>query len=154
MNNNDLTDSDKLLLQDVVNYGWHCVSIEDVEIPYCFSVGFFRSFQQPELIVVGLPPNVAHQFLCIAASASRKGSPIDTSQPTNAFMPDYLCKFVEVPRAKFREFAGYCVWYYKGLDFQMQHLVWPSREGLFPWDSDAPANYVHAQPIFGTQPRS
>ena len=151
MTSNDLTESDKVLLSDIDNYGWHCVSIEDAEIPYCFSVGFFQSFQQPELIIIGLPPNVAHQFLCVAASASRRGSPIDFSEPSNAFMRDYLCRFVEVPKAKFRDVIGYCVWYYKGSDFPVRQLVWPSRDGFFPWDAHAPADYVLAQPVLGVR---
>jgi len=47
---------------DIETYGWHVIEVpEDDEGPgFAFTIGLFRRFEHPELIVFGLPMNTMH----------------------------------------------------------------------------------------------
>ena len=49
-------DNDRKLLADIERLGWHVIHIfEDESGPgFSFSVGFYYTFQQPEVLIMGL----------------------------------------------------------------------------------------------------
>jgi len=143
--------SERKVVNDVAEFGWHCVGImeEGDEPAYSFTVGLFKTFKHPELMIFGVPPSVGQQLLNIVGQALRDGEPIDLSQPTDALLEGYSCCFVPVPKAHYREFVGFARWYYEGDDFPLYQVVWPSRSGLFPWDADAHPQFRAAQPVLG-----
>jgi hypothetical protein len=61
--------SEQKVIDDIADFGWHCVNTlaEDEHVAYSFTVGLFQSYGHPELIIFGLPSQVAHQVLAIAA---------------------------------------------------------------------------------------
>jgi hypothetical protein len=141
--------SEQKVIDDVAEFGWHCVSImaEGDHVGYSFTVGLFQSYEHPELIVFGLPSEVSHQILCTAADAAKSGSPIDLAQPTDALINNFSCCFAEVPPTEYHEYVGYARWYYQGNGFSLYQIVWPSRSGLFPWHHQATAEFRLAQPV-------
>ena len=146
--------SEQKVIDDIATYGWHCVSIhpEGDDVGYAFTVGLFQSYGHPELIIFGLSPKVAHQILAIAADAAKSGAPLDLTQPTDALINGYLCCFVEVPLTEYYEHVGYCRWYYQGNGFPLYQVVWPSRDGLFPWHDQATSGFKAAQPVLAPVP--
>lgn len=141
--------AEQKVIDDVATYGWHCINIhpDAGDVGYAFTIGLFKSYGHPELIIFGLPGKVAHQILGIAADAAKAGNPIDLTQPTDDLLHGYACRFAEVPRSQYREYVGFCRWYYRGDDFPLQQVVWPSRAGLFPWDPEAGPDFKAAQPV-------
>ncbi len=139
------------LLDDIAQYGWHCVGIlsEDEDGPYSFSVGLFQTFGHPELVIFGLTSEVAHQILSIAVTAIRSGQPLDLTQPTDALLEGYACRFVDVPKSEYYEHLGFARWYYRGDSFPACQVVYPSRGGHFPWDPEAPQTFKKFQPVLG-----
>ena len=140
------------ILEDVEKYGWHCVSIlaEGDLPPYAFTVGLFQSYQHPELIIFGLPANVAHYILNVAIETIRTGHPINLALPSNQLPGGLPCCFVEVPVTAYLKNVGFCRWFYEGDSFPMYQLVWPSQEGYFPWHPAATESFRSIQPILGT----
>lgn len=149
-----LTGNDKAeqkLLDDIAVHGWHCIHIlaDGARVGYSFTVGLFQSYGHPELIVFGLPRQVAHEVLVICANAVRSGSPIDFTRPTEALLESASCDFAEVPASAFRESVGFALWYYEKKPFPLYQIVWPSRDGLFPWHPEASESFREAQPVIG-----
>jgi len=146
--------SEQKVIDDIANFGWHCISIvaEDEQVAYSFTVGLFQSYGHPELIIFGLPSQVAHQILAIAADAAKSGAPLDLTQPTDALLNNYQCCFAEVPLTEYYEHVGYCQWYYQGNDFPLYQIVWPSRSGLFPWHHQATPEFRASQPVIAQAP--
>lgn len=142
-------DSERKVLADVEEFGWHCVHIHTEHgLPeFTFTVGLYRSFTHPELIIFGLPSTTAHRILSIAADAVRSGAPLDLSKPTDALLNSYTCCFAEVPKDQYYEHVGCARWYYEGDDFPLYQVVWPSKSGLFPWHPDATESFRAAQPV-------
>jgi hypothetical protein len=143
--------TEQKLIDDIASHGWHWIHIpaEGARVGYSFTVGLFQSYGHPELIVVGLPRQVAHDMLACCASAAQAGSPIDLTRPTDALLENGACAFAEVPASAYREYAGYALWYYEKKPFPLYQIVWPSRVGLFPWHPEAPGSFREAQPVIG-----
>lgn len=139
------------VIDDIARVGWHCVSIfvEGDLPPYAFTVGLQHTFDHPELIIFGLRSETAHEVLGIVVDAIRSGTPIDMTQPTDELLENYSCVFVPVPKSAYYEHVGYCGWFYRGDDFALQQIVWPNREGQFPWHPAASAAFRATQPVLG-----
>ena len=139
------------VIDDVAEYGWHCVNIlaDGEDGPYSFTVGLQKSYGHPELIIFGLPSGVSHEILSLAAEAIQRGQPIDLESSTDEFLNDYECVFVPVPVAEYHQHVGYCRWYYEGNDFLLYQIVWPSRDGHFPWHPAATESFRSNQPVLG-----
>ena len=144
-------ESEQRVIDDIATHGWHCVHImgEPSHPQYSFTIGLYETYGYPELIVCGLSSDVAHEIFSIMARAASQGKPIDLSAPTDELLEDYSCCFAEVPLAQYREYVGYCCWYYRGNDFPLYQIVWPSRSGHFPWQPEASAEFKSAQPFIG-----
>jgi hypothetical protein len=146
--------ADQRVLDDISRCGWHAISIppDSSEPGFVYSVGLWQSLAHPELIVVGLQPKVAHQVINLAVEARKRGEPYDVRMPALNLLADVACEFVKVAQTHYRQYVGYCRWYYEGNGFELYQIVWPSREGIFPWDRSASASFVRAQPILGSPP--
>jgi len=146
--------AEQKVIDDVAKYGWHCVNIlpEGEHGPFSFTVGLSHTYKHPELIIFGLQGDVAHQILNIAVEAIQCGHPFDPSSPTEELLEGYPCVFVAVPEAAYYENVGFCRWFYEGNDFSLCQIVWPSRDGLFPWHPAATASFRANQPVLGHAP--
>jgi len=142
---------EKKVIADIAQYGWHCVHImaEGESGPYSFTIGLFQGYQYPELILFGLPANLAQQILSTAVQAVQSGEPLDLATPPDALLEGYPCCFVEVPRSHYQDTVGFCRWYYEGNGFPLYQIVWPNRSGQFPWHPEASDAYKHIQPVLG-----
>jgi hypothetical protein len=141
-------ESEKRVLDDISEYGWHCVGIlpEKDAPPYSFTVGLYHTYHHPELIIFGVKSAVAHKILANAVA----GLPVhrlDLSQTSNGLLEGYPCCFVEVSKKQYYEYVGFARWYYRGNDFPLYQIVWPSREGHFPWHPKASEEFRLAQPV-------
>lgn len=142
------------VLDDVAKYGWHCVNIlpEAHEGPYSFTVGLFQTYQYPELLIYGLNREIAHKVLSNAVEGLPHGRRLDLSAATDELLVGYSCCFVEVPTSKYFEHVGFARWYYRGNGFPLYQIVWPSRDGHFPWHPKASEEFKQCQPVLGHLP--
>ena len=84
-------DQDRKLLTDIESVGWHVVHINaDEEGPsFTFSVGFYYTFQQPEILIMGLRPEAAHALLGIAVVQMAGGKIFKPFERIPDFAQDY-----------------------------------------------------------------
>jgi Domain of unknown function (DUF4262) len=143
--------AEKKVLSDVAEYGWHCLNIleEDGYAPFSFSIGLYETWKFPELIIVGLKREVAHGVLNIVATALKEGNRPDLGATNQDLLEGYACCFVEVSKSYYRDYVGTARWYYGGDSFPLYQIVWPSKQGHFPWHSDASESFVRWQPVLG-----
>lgn len=142
---------EQMILDNICRYGWHSNSVGtalDASI-FAYTVGFFHSYRHPELLVFGLTPESAHGLFTAAARMIARGRALDTSTPTEELLVARACIPVDVPRRFYAEFATSARWYYNGNRFPMYQVVWPSDDGLYPWNPKAPDAFVREQPVLG-----
>jgi hypothetical protein len=57
--------------------------------------------------------------------------------------------FVDVAPAYYPDYLGYATWFYQSLDdgFPVVLMVWPDRQGRFPWEPGHDSSFGPLQPI-------
>lgn len=137
------------VIDNIKTYGWHCTHVfADSEQPgFTYTVGLYETYGHPEMIIFGLPHSITHSILIDIADAAKSGRPFDLTKPTDALIVDYPCCFAEVSPDRYAEHATAALWYYKDRQFPAYQIIWPSRDGLFPWHQKATKEFRAVQPI-------
>lgn len=148
--------SEQKVIDDIAKYGWHCVNLmaDGNSPPFSFTVGLFHTYGHPEFVIFGLRPEVAHQVLNIAVEAVQAGRPVDLTEPTDDLLEGYPCCFVRVPESEYYEHLGFGRWYYQGNAFPAYQIVYPSRDGHFPWHLETTESFRAFQPALGVPRKS
>jgi len=149
-------DYERMVVANVDRYGWHCTSVsggpDDGGPEFAYTVGLFHSYRQPEFIVFGLDPGIAHAILGILAAAAAADDMYVLDKPCDALVENYECVFVEVPRARLSDYVFSASWFYAGRVFPLYQVVWPDREGRYPWNEGATPDPRHEQPVLALEP--
>jgi uncharacterized protein DUF4262 len=133
----ELDATDRKLLADVDEYGWHCMHVHDEgRLPYwTFTIGVFLTWQHPELVVFGLRDTVAHELLTGLVERVEKHETFDPGRDYDDVLESFDCRFVRVDPQWYSAFLGYAQWFYETVDgFPVLQLVWPDRQGRYPWE--------------------
>lgn len=67
--------AERKIVQDVQQFGWHCLGIAaDEEGPsFSYTIGLQATFRHPEIIIVGLAPQIAYTVLQTAVGVISVG---------------------------------------------------------------------------------
>jgi hypothetical protein len=149
----DLTPAEQKLLDDVDEFGLHIVHVAETEAApgYSFSVGLWESFEQPEVVVVGLPDEVAEDLLNSLADEAAEGTRFLAGQDHQGLVVGYPVRFVGVPEAMVPTWLPTAQWAYAGATFPCVQLVWPDKQGRWPWDPAVREGFAAAQPVLGRE---
>jgi hypothetical protein len=137
------------LLDDVAEYGVHIVHVprDDGRPGYSFSVGLWHSFGQPEVVVFGLPNEVAHELLNLVADEADDGRRFLGDSRCDGLLHGYPVHFVDVPRRCYHDYLGLASWAYESDEFPAVQLVWPDKQGRWPWDATTRQGFRDEQPV-------
>jgi hypothetical protein len=141
-------------IDDVEQYGLHIINVhEDAEGPgFAYTVGLFRTYQHPEIILFGLPPQTMHALLNDVADLIRSGSRFEAGATSDEVLRDYLCAFRAVPERHYEAHLGWAVWFYEGRSFPALQLVYPDREHRWPGEASVREAFLAQQPLLETAP--
>ena len=143
--------TDQKLFDDIETFGWHCLHVleEGEHKPFSFTIGLYATLGHPEVLIYGLRRETAHEILTIVANAAKRGEPIDVSRPTDQLLNGYSCVLVPIAKNQYRDHLGTAIWYYEHEPFPALQIVWPNRDGIFPWHESASNAFKEAQPVIG-----
>jgi len=143
--------NDQKLFDDIENFGWHCLHVleEDELQPFSFTIGLYATFGHPEVLIYGLQRSTAHEILALVAEAAKSGKPIDASLPTEDLLYGFSCVLVPIAKDQYEEHLGTAMWFYEHESFPAIQVVWPNRDGIYPWDENASEAFKKAQPVIG-----
>jgi hypothetical protein len=132
--------SEKKALSDIKNYGLHIVHVyEDEENPrFSYTVGLYENYLHPEILIIGLKQELAHVLLNNMAFEIKNGKNYTAGEFHEDVLDDFLCYFGEVSKTKYKEYVGWTIWFYEGYDFPLIQCVYPTIEGIFPWEKSLP----------------
>ena len=133
---------------DVTAHGWHVLTIGgEGSSPYAFSIGFTRTFGHPEVLIIGLPQKTSHELLNVVGSRVSAGARFEHGLPYLGLLNRYPCEFRPVPESEYRNYLGAALGFYGSEPFGALQLVWPDRDGRFPWDASAAESFRSSQPV-------
>ncbi|MBM4061772.1 MAG: DUF4262 domain-containing protein, partial [Planctomycetes bacterium] len=122
-----LTEGERKVLADVAETGVHVVHVEaTADTPgHSCSVGLFESFGQPEIVVFGLPGQVAEELIQAVADANDGGTLFLAGSRHEGLLQDYPVRFCAVPDEVRGGLFGVARWAYEDETFPAVQLVWP-----------------------------
>jgi len=138
-------------LQNVIaEHGWAVLNVmagaRPDEVRFSYTIGL-TALGHPEVIILGMPPEPAHEFLNLIGDEVRQGSRFEPGTVTGEFTDEEApVAFISVEDAG-RLTAVHEIY---GLVEAVQ-MVWPDSTGRLPWH-DGYRNPPSAQPILGALP--
>ncbi|MCU0866428.1 MAG: DUF4262 domain-containing protein [Planctomycetes bacterium] len=146
----DHTPEQQQLLADIAESGVHIVHVEvDDGATYSYTVGLWERFEQPEVIVFGLPDDVAGDLLDTVADEVAEGRKFRAGEKHDGLLVGYPARFFDVPKALLELLLPDAVWAYQDTEFPCVQLVWPDKQGRWPWEPGVRDGFAAAQPVPG-----
>lgn len=138
---------DLRVLADVAEIGWHVVQAKEPGAGHAFTIGLFRSFDHPEVVLFGLDPETRQAALDRLGARVRAGERFDSGGVADGILADRPVTFKVVARRHYLAYLGYAGWFHGGPRFPALQAVWPDGEGRYPWERWFSRALRDAQPI-------
>ncbi len=137
----------------IEEHGWAVVNVDgDATLPaYSYSVGLYKTFSHPEVIVFRLEPAVRQQIINTIAQAVRGGRRFSENETTDQILIGHQCAFRLVAPAAEATYMGAALGYY-GREVPALHCIWPDQAGRFPWERGTSADFRALQPMLSEGP--
>ncbi|MFC3831331.1 MULTISPECIES: DUF4262 domain-containing protein [Deinococcus] len=141
-------DYDEAVIRNIKQFGWHVVLIpEEDDLPaFAYTIGLQKSYGHPEVIVFGMSLENMHLMLNNVGILARDGHRQYDKNPSSEVIEGYEVAFRTVDQQHYREYLGTGMWFYQGFNFATLQMIWPDREGRFPWDDGFHAANLPRQP--------
>lgn len=132
--------SEQKAIDDVTKHGLHIIHVfESEECPrFSYTVGLFETYGHPEVIIIGLKPELAQVLLNNMAYDIKSGKRFHHGKFHEDVLDGFLCYFGEVPKSEYRDYVGWDIWFYEGVEFPLLQCVYPTVRGKFVWEEDFP----------------
>ncbi|WP_189060725.1 DUF4262 domain-containing protein [Longimycelium tulufanense] len=120
---------------------------EEEAPPLTYSLGVWRSFGVPEVVTVGVDHDLGTALVEEYVCRSRDGERFKPGRPYAGFLDDLPVIFERVSPAHHADWLGSAAVLYPDRAFPMVQLLVPDPLGLWPWQPDAPRDFVQSQPV-------
>ena len=142
---------DEAIIRNVRKHGCHIVGISsDSKGPgYEFSIGLFLNYGHAELVIFGLDPDVSVPIINDIRDRAAAGQKFVAGDASDDILIGYKVCFVEVPLRVYGSYLGTAIWFYEKSPrpFPCLQIVWPDRNGLFPWQVECDEAVRRVQPV-------
>jgi len=137
------------IADNIERVGWQAISVFPTEkepiTPFTYTVGFSEHDGHPEMIVLGLPPTVAHQLLYGLYERVAAGERFADGETDSNVLDGYDVRFQALPPDGVP--LNWARMYYGVEELPALQIVWPDREGRFPGEDGCESRYVEIQDI-------
>jgi hypothetical protein len=125
--------------------------LEDEDGPgFTYSIGLYKSYGHPEIIMVGLKQQLAHTLINNMAYDIKEGKVFVPLTFEADILDNFNCYIIEVNKANYDTYVGQAQNYYDGDDFPLIQCIYPTIKGIYPWEDEWPGDIKDLQPILGS----
>ena len=144
-----MDESESKALNDIDEYGCHVINVMegDDEPSFTYSIGINKKLNKPDVVILGLKTELAHSMVNNYNERLMDGEVFVPGKYYPDFLGDFDVCFVHVAKKYFKEYFGWGLWLYDGEDFEVLQIVWPTTDGIWPWDKEKSDFYKWSQPI-------
>lgn len=141
--------AEKGIISDVEKHGFSIALFngDGYSPSFGYTIGLFKTYGYPELICFGLSHDLMHSIFWTGKELFDKQREPDLAIGHSDFLEGYEVRFLSVDKARYGDYFGYGHWFYSGWDFPALQIVWPDKEGLFPWNEDFNPDWKFKQPL-------
>jgi hypothetical protein len=128
--------NDQRVIDDVERYGLHITNIlaEGELPPFSFTIGLYKTWRHPEVLIYGLKHESAQDILNGVADELRRGRAFSAGEEYEGLLEGYRCTFKPIPASQIAEHLGVASWFYEHEPFPASQLIYPDRSHRWPWD--------------------
>ena len=143
---------DELVVQTRANidkYGLQVIMVSGsgYSPSFAYSIGLFKTYNHPEIIVFGLPDKLGHEIINDVAELIRNGETIGTYTNYDNIFKNSRAEFLPVDDRNINDYFGAALNYYDKTKFPAVQLVWTDRNNKFPWEDNFEEKFLHDQPL-------
>jgi Domain of unknown function (DUF4262) len=128
-----LDEHERRFVSNVREHGFFTTGVRAAgELPgFSYTTGFWLSLQAPE--VVTFSTKAAHDLAWNLFRDAKSGVVLPVGRATMDVLENFPVYFFSVAERHYSVDLGWSRWFYNGATFPCLQLVWPDREGTFPW---------------------
>lgn len=136
---------------DIAQHGLHIIHVMSVgDLPnFSYSIGLYETYNQPEIIIVGLKQDINHIIINNIAYAYKEACFFENGEYYENMLDNFKCLVLDVNQKYYDEYVGQALEYYGDNKFPIQQIVWPATNGKFPFDEGAPDSFKQWEPVLG-----
>lgn len=138
-----LNEDDEGTIRNVEKFGCSVLSVKSDAgraFGWTYTIGVFDTCGKPDLITVGLDPEVAHS--CLNEAVKRQRSGIDlTKGRHNDLIENVDCEFRPVDSKWVKHIMNWANWYYGGSDYPVLQAIYPDLQNRFPDEDGFDAHF-------------
>jgi uncharacterized protein DUF4262 len=132
----------------VTQYGWSVVLVQPTgsRPGWVYTVGLWHSHNSPELTMFG--GDVYEMEVCLNTLGGQiaAGRPLVEGEQRDGILRGVPVALRGVDGHWYEALFGQALGFYRRPPLPFCQVVWPSGDGLFPWQQGADAAYLRAQP--------
>jgi hypothetical protein len=139
----------KWLVNTAERYGAAVMHVpaDDRGPAFAFSVGAWRRFGKPEVVVIGLPRDVGHAVVNTYVGRAGAGEQFEPGRLYEGFLQGCPITLEKVAKPYYPEFFGSAFLVYGADDFPALQIIAAAPGGVFPWQHNAPDGFAEYQPV-------
>ena len=140
------------ILDHIERFDCHVTSVFDpdgIEPTFSYSIGLRKKFGVPEVIVVGLEPELGHALVNEYRDRVRAGERFEPGVPYSGFLDGFSVYLEPVIKKHRKGYMLSACWLYGGSDFEAVQIVYPTTSGVWPWEPEASDWFRNNQPMLG-----
>jgi hypothetical protein len=134
----------------VTEHGWSATAVESSDdVPaWAYTIGLWHSLGSPEVAMFGLRGPDMQRWINVIGRQIRDGRPLDPQRQLDGVLPGGFPLVVQpVHPGWYPFYFGAAMRFYRHRPpLPIVQVVWPDRDGRFPWDDGAGANCRANQP--------
>jgi hypothetical protein len=146
------------VVADVLVGGAHVINIviniaaDDEHSGWSYTIGLFRTFGHPELIIVGESIDFRVTGLRLLVREIQEGWRLEAGQVARHSEGAFDGMFRDVQPRLHQAYLSWATWFYDSRPFPVLQFVYPDAEGRWPWDPAASEEFRRQQPDLATAP--
>jgi len=151
-----MTDLQEKMQESIDAAGWTLISTADdeEEITYSHTVGLYKTYQIPELVIVGLSQDVASEIIVEFIERIEHGEKLLTQKRYKSINPDYLDDefiLIKVDDAKKTKLMHIMENFYKDIfpNVDVLQILWQDDNDFYPFEKGCVKEAVKAQQLLG-----
>lgn len=143
-----LDESERDFVAKIREHGWFRTEVfaDDHGPGFSFTTGFWAKANQPELLMFSMKGEIAHNVFWDMFRDAKAETTIPTGTRSLDIFGNAAAYLFPVARRFYADYLGWSRWFYGNDEFPCLHLVWPDRDGLFPWETGFDPAFVDLQP--------
>ena len=142
---------DKRTRGDIEKFGCTVmhVLVEGKLPPFAYSIGIQQQTGAPEVVVIGLKRAMAHAVVNTYNARVRAGERFEPGKFYAGFIEGVEVAVADVPHSAYADYFGKSLDFYGGPKFSVLQIIYPTENGVWPWEQGAEQSFREWQPVLG-----